>query len=36
MYAAYLGHREFCQMLILKGAKVEECNERNQTAVYFY
>lgn len=33
MYAAYLGHRELCQLLILKGAKVEECNERNQTAL---
>nr|CAD2159166.1 unnamed protein product [Meloidogyne enterolobii] len=33
MYAAYLGHRELCQLLILKGAKVEEVNERNQTAL---
>ncbi|KAF7639854.1 hypothetical protein Mgra_00000774 [Meloidogyne graminicola] len=33
MYSAYLGHRELCQLLILKGAKVDECNERNQTAL---
>lgn len=33
MYAAYLGHRELCQLLILKGARVEEANEREQTAV---
>lgn len=33
MYAAYLGHRELCQLLIMKGASVDETNERNQTAV---
>lgn len=33
MYAAYLGHRELCQLLILKGARVEDVNERNQTAL---
>lgn len=33
MYAAYLGHRELCQLLILKGARVEDANEQNQTTV---
>jgi len=33
MYASYLGHREVCQLLILKGARVEDTNERGQTAV---
>ncbi|KAL3086738.1 hypothetical protein niasHT_039404 [Heterodera trifolii] len=33
MYAAYLGHRELCQLLVLRGADVEAANERNQTGI---
>uniref|UniRef100_A0A914I9F3 NAD(+) ADP-ribosyltransferase n=1 Tax=Globodera rostochiensis TaxID=31243 RepID=A0A914I9F3_GLORO len=33
MYAAYLGHRELCQLFVLRGADVEAVNERDQTGI---